>query len=336
MNNSITKNTSEILDTSNLSYKSYNQNKITVRDLNNGYGNIYKTTGGGNQLGGLYMKSILKTLTSNRVLDLYLKYLGIKTLTTSTLVPISLIMGKKLFEKSVNYITDNNNQEGGFNLENKIPLLDDDLIGNYLKISGLTALTLSPHTLIPLGLIMSIYSMYIQNQTGGTKLLTGASIPPNIFQKIDTLWTGEPLSHGILRPAPYVNNDLQLNTNTDIPNMAIKNLNTNVNANRIGNNSIKINNNQLNIPNSMAGGGSDWISTHNSRGAVNTPTMNINQFRKFNQSSDLISNNSLTGISDTSQFSDLSSHSTLYELNPHHSIPDGYNIGGVVSNKFST
>jgi len=335
MNNTTINNNSEIVDVSNLGYKPVEQSKITVKDLNNGYANIYKTTGGGNQLGGLYMKSILKRLTSNRVLDLYLKYLGIKALTTSTLVPISLIMGKKIFEKSVNYIT-SSNQEGGFDLENKIPLLDDDLIGNYLKISGLTALTLSPHTLIPLGMLMGIYSMHINNQTGGTKLLTGATIPPNIFQKMDTLWTGEPLSHGILRPAPYINNDLQLNTNTDIPNMAIKNLNTDINANPIGNDAITIDNSRLNIPDTMAGGGSDWMSTHYSRGPVNSPTMDINQFRKFNQSSDLISNSSLSGISDNSQFSDLSSHSTLYELNPHDTIPNGYNIGGVVSNKFST
>ena len=131
MNNGVINNNSEILDNSNIKYMNPTEYSITVKDLNNGYANIYKTTGGGNQLGGLYMNSIINKLTSNRVLDLYLKYLGITALTSSTLVPLSLIMGKKLFEKSVDFIT-NDKQEGGFNLKNKIPLLDDDLIGNYL------------------------------------------------------------------------------------------------------------------------------------------------------------------------------------------------------------
>ena len=182
---------------------------------------------------------------------------------------------------------------------------------------------------------MIIYSMYIRNQEGGTKLLTGASIPPNMFQKIDTLWTGEPLIHGILRPSPYINNEIQLNTNNEIPNMAIKNLNTDLNAHQIGNDSINVDNKHLNIPDTMSGGGSDWLSSHNSRGPINSPTMDSNQFRKFNQTSDLVSNSSLSGISTNSSFTDLSSHSTLYELTPHDTIPDGYNIGGIVSNKFS-
>ena len=40
-------------------------------------------------------------LVGNRVLDLYLKYNGIKMLTTATLVPIALILGKDAFENIV-------------------------------------------------------------------------------------------------------------------------------------------------------------------------------------------------------------------------------------------
>ena len=42
----------------------------------------------------------------------------------------------------INFII-SNDQKGGNFLENKIPLLDDDLIGNYLKISGLTTFNLT-------------------------------------------------------------------------------------------------------------------------------------------------------------------------------------------------
>ena len=41
------------------------------------------------------------SLVSNRVLDLYLKYNGIKMLTTATLVPVALILGKDVFENII-------------------------------------------------------------------------------------------------------------------------------------------------------------------------------------------------------------------------------------------
>ena len=201
--------------------------KITAKNIIDSYGSIYKTTGGSNnKVGGLYLKGWLDKLIDNRVLDLYLKYLGIKALTTSTLVPLSLIMGKDLFEQSVNYIV-KEEQSGGNYLEDKIPLLDDDLIGNYLKISGLTTLSLSPHTLIPLGILMTLYHLNLNKQEGGTKLLTGASIPPNIFQNINDVVTGQDISHSPLRPLPYYNNEMQLNTFNDNYNGHINNLDSN-------------------------------------------------------------------------------------------------------------
>jgi len=134
---------------------------LTKTDVIKCYGSIYKTTGGG--MGSINKESIkkfIKNVGNNRVLDIYLKYMGIKTLTSATLIPFALIMGKNIFAKAVSdFLT----QKGGF-LKNKIPFLDDPLLGAYLKISGLTALTLSPNTLIPLGILMAVYEMYKRQQ----------------------------------------------------------------------------------------------------------------------------------------------------------------------------
>ena len=101
------------------------------------------------------------SIVGNRVLDIYLKYMGIKTLTTATLVPMALILGKDAFESIIKDIK----QTGGADL----PVLDDPLIGNYLKIAGITTLSVSPQTLVPLGILMFIYDLYKQkeSQTGG-------------------------------------------------------------------------------------------------------------------------------------------------------------------------
>ena len=103
-----------------------------------------------------------KDLVGNRVLDLYLKYLGITTLTTATLVPVALILGKKEMEK---YINNAKKQTGGM----KIPILDDPLIGNYLKLAGISTLKITPNTLVPLGILMLVYDLYKrrENQKGG-------------------------------------------------------------------------------------------------------------------------------------------------------------------------
>ena len=295
--------------------------------------------------------------------------MGIKALTTSTLVPLSLIMGKDLFEQSVNYIV-KEEQSGGNYLEDKIPLLDDDLIGNYLKISGLTTLSLSPHTLIPLGILMTLYHLNLNKQEGGTKLLTGASIPPNIFQNINDVVTGQDISHSPLRPLPYYNNEMQLNTFNDNYNGHINNLdsntkvqgfpnydisNTDVNVGIEHNNNSKVdpidtsnisgnqihskdNNINLDVNSSMAGGGSDWMSTVYSRGPINSPTMSESQFRSFNQTSEYIDNSQLSGIDSISNTSSnaqsLSSHSTLYEMTPHDSKSGLY--GGTAINITNT
>ena len=82
------------------------------------------------------------------MLRLILKYMGIKTL-TATLVPFALIMGRDKFSDVINSFV-SGNQKGGPLLFIKIPFLDDPLLGAYLKIAGLSTLTLSPIALIPL------------------------------------------------------------------------------------------------------------------------------------------------------------------------------------------
>ena len=100
-----------------------------------------------------------ESIVGNRVLDLYLKYNGIKLLTTATLVPFALILGKDLFEKT--FIL----QQGG----TKLPVIDDPLLGNVLKVGGITTLAnVTPSTLIPLGVLMLIYNIYQSTgQSGG-------------------------------------------------------------------------------------------------------------------------------------------------------------------------
>ena len=139
-----------------VSYPEATPSVISAKDIVQNYGTNYKTTGG--SLFGLEkidIKGFTKKLVDNRVLDMYLKYMGIKTLTTATLVPMALIMGRDLFESTIKQIKESD-QSGGNFLDDKIPVLDDNLIGNYLKIAGLTALNLSPSTLVPLGVLMII------------------------------------------------------------------------------------------------------------------------------------------------------------------------------------
>ena len=149
--------------------------QFNVKEIVSNYGSEFKTTGGGlrkskRQQGGdldADVESFLEKIVDNRVLDIYLKYLGITLLTPATLVPIALIMGKNVFEKVVKDIKKNDKEiqkggEGFLNVE--IPILDDDIVGTGLKIAGITALTVSPYTLVPLAVIMYIYNLFESEQ----------------------------------------------------------------------------------------------------------------------------------------------------------------------------
>jgi len=111
-------------------------------------------------------------LVGNRVLDLFLKYKGIMTLNAYTLVPIALILGK---DTLTDYIRSQGktNQLGGKPLH--LPIADDPLVGNYLKLAGLPTVPITTTTLLPLGVLMVVYELYKdQLQLGGSRRLTKA------------------------------------------------------------------------------------------------------------------------------------------------------------------
>lgn len=117
-------------------------------------------------LNGINVNKFVKSLVNNRVLDIYLKYMGIKLLSTATLVPFALILGNNTFENTVKEII-RNDQNGGSLIPKNLPVLDDELLGNYLKIMGVTTLSVAPNTLLPLGVLMIVYQMFESQQKGG-------------------------------------------------------------------------------------------------------------------------------------------------------------------------
>ena len=304
---------------------------ITARDIVKNYGTFYKTTGGG-ILDNLSIKKFTKELVSNRVLDFYLKYMGITTLTPTTLVPIALILGNQYFEDAVNYIK-KSDQLGGSFLENKIPVIDDELVGNYLKLSGLSLLNISPYTLIPLGILMTIYEMFKNEnnleeisiemeggdvtplpsdyfnptkseQKGSGRNLLGETIPPNILQNTTEFLSGRPVP-SFKRVSTYNNNNIQLRDDSIYSSYNSVDFTQPISVNP---QTLKNNVGQA--------GGSDWLSSHMSRGAYNSPGQNETQFKMFSKTGDYVSNNLLSnGASDHWNKSIDTVHIPLYEQN---------------------
>jgi hypothetical protein len=143
---------------------------FTVPQIVRNYGSNYMISGGG-QRGGFSMDDLdafVRQVADNRVLDLYLKYLGLTLLTPATLVPIALIMGRETFKKVVSDMKANDQmiQSGGKGfLDIGIPIIDDNIVGNGLKLAGLTALAgISPYTLVPVAVLMLIYQQFEQEQ----------------------------------------------------------------------------------------------------------------------------------------------------------------------------
>lgn len=253
--------------------------KISKKNMANliesNYGSIYKSSGGGKlTIGKQNVKTFLKKILGNRVLDLYLKYGGIKTLTTATLVPMALILGKQTLESMMN-----NQVGGGTKIPKNIPILDDPLVGSYLKLMGLSVLNLKLNTLVPLGVVMIAYDLFLKNtQNGGGSSLLGESIPPNLLQGMGSILSGNTPSlitstnYSITDNAPGVMqcsdgscganqhtsyiNDYGLGPETTIrtlyPDPDTQKYETVVRNTY----SVKYDNpNSINIPNSMAGGG---------------------------------------------------------------------------------
>ena len=144
---------------------------VNMRNLakmvENNYGSIYNTSGGGKvQYGGVNVNKFLRQILGNRIFDVYLKYLGIKTLTTASLVPFGLLLGKDYIEGMLS-------QKGGAILSTRIPFVDHPLVGSYLKLAGLSAVNLTANTLIPLGILIVVYDLYSNQQQGGNVKLPG-------------------------------------------------------------------------------------------------------------------------------------------------------------------
>ncbi len=114
-------------------------------------------TNGESQKGGS-MNKYVKRIFGNRILDLFLKYNGVKTLTSATMVPFALILGKDYLEKVLK-----KEQVGGF-IPKKIPVVDDPLLGTYLKLAGITMVSITPQTLVPLGILAAAYQVYVQDK----------------------------------------------------------------------------------------------------------------------------------------------------------------------------
>jgi hypothetical protein len=115
------------------------------------------------QQGGAGLNNFVRRVTSSRVLDLYLKYLGLTTLNSATLVPFALLLGRDYFQKYLMKRV----QRGGASSESeliprRIPFLDNPAIGTFLKVVGIPLVGITTDTLVPLGVLMIVYEMVNQ------------------------------------------------------------------------------------------------------------------------------------------------------------------------------
>ena len=78
------------------------------------------------QTGGNLTKHV-KRVYGNRVVDLFLKYQGVKMLTSTSLVPLALIFGKDMLENVLS-----GRQVGG-NIPDDMPIVDDPLLETILN-----------------------------------------------------------------------------------------------------------------------------------------------------------------------------------------------------------
>jgi hypothetical protein len=125
------------------------------------YKEIYENN---KQYGGANMTSFVRRIVGNRVLELYLKYLGLTTLNSATLVPFVLLLGKDYFQQ---YLLKNTQKGGGELIPRKIPFFDHPAIGAFLTLVGIPLVGLNANTLVPLGVVMIVYDMI--NQLGSRR-----------------------------------------------------------------------------------------------------------------------------------------------------------------------
>ena len=94
----------------------------------------------------------------------YKKFLAIQNINSSTLVPFAFLLGNQGFKYYIiDDIRDNKSivDYGNIKVPNKIKFLNDKLLNTYLKIIDLKKTDLKMNTLLPLGLLIMIYDVYI-------------------------------------------------------------------------------------------------------------------------------------------------------------------------------
>ena len=140
-----------------------------VKKMNKEYSKKNKNTVDSKKASVLYKYA--SKIVNNRVLDLYLKGLGITVLTPTTLVPLALVMGATTFSDTVKDILSLEKRAGSTKKRSSkksekkddmyIPILDDKVFGTYTKYTGAAVqLALSPFTLIPIGFAVAIYEWF--------------------------------------------------------------------------------------------------------------------------------------------------------------------------------
>ena len=136
--------------------------KVPFKAIIGGNINNKKSCSGGYKVGGAPIP-----LLDNVVLGTYLKLKGISTLTPETLVPLGILM--YLYNEHGDLVDASFDKIKGFiggkrRTGGLLPLLNDPLLGAYLKSKAIKKLT--PKTLVPFALIMGVDEMsrYMKNR----------------------------------------------------------------------------------------------------------------------------------------------------------------------------
>ena len=139
--------------------------KLPFKTILGGNINNKKSCSGGYKVGGAPIP-----LLDNVVLGTYLKLKGISTLTPETLIPLGILM--YLYNEHGDLVDASLDKLKGFiggkrRTGGLLPLLNDPLLGAYLKSKAIKKLT--PKTLVPFALIMGVDEMsrYMKNRKQG-------------------------------------------------------------------------------------------------------------------------------------------------------------------------
>ena len=96
----------------------------------------------------------IKGAWDENILTLLKKHHGVTTLTTSTLVPLAIIMPKK---DLINYLVNKQDMRVS---RNSAPFIQDPLLNNYFRLIGLSKKNVYISTLVPLGIIVVLHHIY--------------------------------------------------------------------------------------------------------------------------------------------------------------------------------